>query len=99
MGGLTLEDFSQSRAYQEIFGSGEAREAAKVALRQLNRHCRPLSLATSARIQALPLEKLACSQRLKLRPVDRPQLSSDIRNWSSGDTKTGPPCEAVAPAC
>ena len=25
MGGITLEDFTQSRAYQEIFGLGEAR--------------------------------------------------------------------------
>ena len=66
MGGLTLEDFSQSKAYQEIFGLGEARgeargkawEAAKVALRQLNRRCGPLSEATTARIQALPLEQL-----------------------------------------
>ena len=41
MGGITLEDFSQSNAYQEIFGSGEARgearEAAKVTLRLLAR--------------------------------------------------------------
>ena len=58
MGGLTLEDFTQSRAYQEIFGLGEAREAAKVALRQLNRRCGPLSEASTARIQALPLEQL-----------------------------------------
>ena len=62
MGGLTLEDFTQSRAYQEIFGLGEARgEArgeAKVALRQLNRRCGPLGEATTARIQALPLEQL-----------------------------------------
>jgi len=42
MGGLTLEDFTQSRAYQEIFGLGEARGEAKVALRQLNRRCGPL---------------------------------------------------------
>jgi len=62
MGGLTLEDFTQSRAYQEIFGLGEARgEArgeAKVALRQLNRRCGPLGEATTVRIQALPLEQL-----------------------------------------
>ena len=62
MGGLTLEDFTQSRAYQEIFGSGEARgealEAAKVTLRLLARRCGPLSEATTARIQALPLEQL-----------------------------------------
>jgi predicted transposase YdaD len=58
MAGITLEDLSQSRAYQEIFGLGEARDAAKVALRQLNRRCGPLSEATTARIQALPLEQL-----------------------------------------
>ena len=58
MADITLEDLSQSRAYQEIFGLGEARDAAKVALRQLNRRCGPLSEATTARIQALPLEQL-----------------------------------------
>ncbi|MFM7547993.1 MAG: DUF4351 domain-containing protein, partial [Cyanobacteriota bacterium] len=35
-----------------------AREAAKVALRQLNRRCGPLSEATTARIQARPLAQL-----------------------------------------
>ena len=54
MGGLTLEDFTQSRAYQKILGLGEA----KVALRQLKRRCGPLTEATTARIQALPLEQL-----------------------------------------
>ena len=54
MGGLTLEDFSQSKAYKEIFGLGEA----NLALRQLARRCGPLSEATTARIQALPLEQL-----------------------------------------
>lgn len=58
MGGITQEDLSQSRAYQEIFGLGEAREAAKVALRQLARRCGSLSEATTARIQALPLVQL-----------------------------------------
>jgi predicted transposase YdaD len=62
MGGITLENLSQSRAYQEIFGlgeaRGEAREAAKVALRQLNRRCGTLSETTTARIEALPLEQL-----------------------------------------
>ena len=62
MSGLTLEDLSQSRAYQEIFGLGEARgraqEAAAMALRQLNRRCGHLSATTTARIQALPLEQL-----------------------------------------
>jgi hypothetical protein len=58
MGGITLEEFTQSRAYREIFGEGEAREAAKVTLRLLNRRFGPLSEATTARIQALPLEQL-----------------------------------------
>jgi hypothetical protein len=37
---------------------GEARGEAKLALRQLNLLCGPLSEATIARIQALPLEQL-----------------------------------------
>ena len=47
---------------QEGEAQGEARgraaEAAAVTLRQLNRRCSPLSEATTARIQALPLEQL-----------------------------------------
>ena len=62
MGGITLEEFTQSRAYREIFGQGaaegEARGEAKVTLRLLNRRCGPLSAATTAQIQALPLEQL-----------------------------------------
>jgi predicted transposase YdaD len=62
MGGITVEDFTQSRAYQEIFGLGEARgEAlgeANVTLRLLTRRCGPLTDATTARIEALPLEQL-----------------------------------------
>jgi predicted transposase YdaD len=54
MSGLTVDDLSQSRAYQEIFGLGEA----KVTLRLLTLRCGPLSPATTARIQALPLEQL-----------------------------------------
>ena len=37
---------------------GEALGEAKLALRQLNRVCGPLSEATTARIKALPLERL-----------------------------------------
>jgi hypothetical protein len=62
MGGITIEDFSKSVAYQEIFGLGEARGKAEgestVILRLLQRRCGPISAATTARIQALPLEKL-----------------------------------------
>jgi len=70
MGGITIEDFSKSVAYQEILGLGEARGEARgkaegkaegestVILRLLQRRCGPISAATTARIQALPLEKL-----------------------------------------
>jgi predicted transposase YdaD len=62
MGGITLEDLSQSRAYQEIFGlgeaCGEARGEAKMTFRLLSRRCGSLSAVTTARIQALPLEQL-----------------------------------------
>ncbi len=33
MGGITLDDFTQSVTYREIFGRGEARGEAKVTLR------------------------------------------------------------------
>lgn len=66
MGGITVEDFTQSRIYQEIVGiglaEGEARGKAigeaRVTLRQLNRRCGPLSADTTAQIEALPLEQL-----------------------------------------
>ena len=74
MAGLTVDDFTQSVAYREIFGQGrqegrqqgrqegrqEGRqdEAAAVTLRLLNRRCGPLSDATTAQVQALPLEQL-----------------------------------------
>ena len=67
LGGVTIEDFSKSVAYQEIFGLGEARGKAEgeaaLALRQLNRRCGPINAATTARIQALPLEKLEALAR------------------------------------
>ncbi|MEA5413969.1 hypothetical protein [Synechococcus sp. BA-132 BA5] len=51
MAGLTVDDFSQSVAYREIFGLGEAREAANVTISLLNRRCGPLTGATFAQIQ------------------------------------------------
>jgi len=54
MGGITLDDFTQSVAYREIFGRGEA----KVTLRQLGRRCGPLSAEQESRIRHLPLERL-----------------------------------------
>ena len=70
MGGITLDDFTQSVAYREILGGGEARGVAlgkargeargeaKVTLRQLGRRCGPLSTEQESRIRSLPLERL-----------------------------------------
>ena len=43
---------------EEGLQEGKAQEAAKVTLRLLTRRCGPLSEATTARIQSLPLEQL-----------------------------------------
>jgi predicted transposase YdaD len=70
MGGITLDDFTNSVAYKEIFGRGleegqqqgrlEGRqaEAAAMSLRLLQRRCGPLSPEQQTRIQALPLAEL-----------------------------------------
>ena len=66
MGNITLDEFTQSVAYQEIFGQGRqegrqegrAEGEASVTLRLLNRRCGPLTPATTNCIQALPLEQL-----------------------------------------
>jgi hypothetical protein len=51
---IPAKDLRHTRAAQEWIAEGEA----VVTLRQLNRRCGPLSDATTARIQALPLEQL-----------------------------------------
>ena len=60
--GFPLEEIRHTRAVQDWLAEGrqegEAREAAKMTLRLLNRRCGPLSVATTAQIQALPLEQL-----------------------------------------
>ena len=74
MGGISLEDFTQSVAYREIFGRGEAsgeargvalgeargqaQGEAKVTLRLLSRRCGPLSGEQDSVIRSLPLERL-----------------------------------------
>ena len=55
---IPAKDLRHTRAAQEWIAEGEARGEAKVALRLLGRRCGPLSEATTARIQALPLEQL-----------------------------------------
>jgi predicted transposase YdaD len=74
MGGITLEEFTQSVAYKEIFGQGrlegqregrqEGMRAGRqegeldLALRQLRRRCGDLTPEQVARVRALPLERL-----------------------------------------
>jgi hypothetical protein len=58
MGGITLDDFTSSVAYREIYGLGQQAEAASMILRQLQRRCGPLSTDQQTQIQALPLAEL-----------------------------------------
>ena len=62
MGGITLDDFTSSAIYKEIFGQGREQgrqsEAAALALRQLQRRCGSLSPQQEARIKALSLDQL-----------------------------------------
>ena len=70
MGGITLEDFSQSVAYREIFGLGladgrqqglqEGRQEGEleIALRLLRRRCGSLSREQVERVRELPLPRL-----------------------------------------
>ncbi|MCS5698641.1 DUF4351 domain-containing protein [Cyanobium sp. FGCU-52] len=85
MAGLTVDDFTQSVAYQEIFGQGrqegeaEGRrvEAVAMTLRKLNHRCGPLTGTTTTRIQALPLEQL---EALGLALLDF-STAADLTAW------------------
>jgi predicted transposase YdaD len=66
MGGITLEDFTESVAYREIFGLGEERGREQglktgeleITLRQLRRRCGGLTPSQEALMRALPLPQL-----------------------------------------
>ena len=74
MGGITLEDFTQSVAYREIFGLGEQRGLQEglqqglqqglqageleITLRQLRRRCGELTSEQESLIRALPRLRL-----------------------------------------
>jgi predicted transposase YdaD len=55
---IPTQELRHSRAAQELIAEGRRAEAASMTLRLLNHRCGPLSPATTARIQALPLERL-----------------------------------------
>jgi predicted transposase YdaD len=64
--GIPREEIRHTRAVQDWLAEGrqegrqegEALEAAKMTLRLLNRRCGPVSEATTAQIQALPVDQL-----------------------------------------
>ena len=70
MGGITVDDFTSSVAYREIFGLGHQQgeqkgeqkgrqaEAAAIYLRLLGHRCGALTPSQQSRIQALPLSAL-----------------------------------------
>ena len=66
MGGITLEDFSQSVAYRQIDGLGLEQGLEQglktgeleITLRLLRRRCGVLTASQVARIRALPLPQL-----------------------------------------
>ena len=66
MGGITLEDFTQSVAYREIFGRGRQEGRLEglqegeleMAFRLLRRRCGSLSPEQEARVRLLPLPRL-----------------------------------------
>jgi predicted transposase YdaD len=98
MGGITLDDFTQSVAYREIFGRGEARGVAlgeargvalgqvqgeaKVTLRLLSRRCGPLSGEQESVIRSLPLERL---EGLAEALLDFEGMA-DLNAWLSANT-------------
>jgi predicted transposase YdaD len=84
MGGITVEDFSSSVAYREIFGlgrqEGRQAEAAALTLRLLQRRCGSLNPSQQARIEALPLSAL---EALADALLDF-QGPEDLQAWLSG---------------
>jgi predicted transposase YdaD len=93
MGGITLEDFSKSVAYREIFGLGEAqgREQGReqglvqglktgeleLTMRLLQRRCGGLTPSQEARIRALPLPQLEALAEALLDFQD----AADLEAW------------------
>ena len=79
MGGITVDDFTSSVAYREIFGLGRQTEASALTLRQLQLRCGALNPSQQARIQGLPLTAL---EILSIALLDF-QGPDDLNAWLS----------------
>jgi predicted transposase YdaD len=83
MGGITVDDFTSSVAYREIFGlgrqEGRQSEATALTLRQLQFRCGALTPSQEARIQTLPLSAL---ETLSVALLDF-QGPEDLNTWLS----------------
>jgi predicted transposase YdaD len=83
MGGITVDDFTSSVAYREIFGlgrqEGRQSEATALTLRQLQFPCGALTPSQEARIQTLPLSAL---ETLSVALLDF-QGPEDLNTWLS----------------
>ena len=87
MGGITVDDFTSSVAYREIFGlghqeglrEGRQAEASALTLRLLKHLCGALPPNQQSRIQALPLTAL---ETLSVALLDF-QGPEDLNAWLS----------------
>ena len=83
--GIPTDQLLHTRAAQILLDrgrqEGEVQGEAKVTLRQLNRRCGPLSDATTARIQALPLQQLETLADALLDFAG----ASDLEAWLNGN--------------
>jgi hypothetical protein len=83
MGGITVDDFTSTLAYREIFGlgrqEGRQAEAVGISLRQLQLRCGALTASQQASIQALPLSAL---ETLSIALLDF-QGPEDLNAWLS----------------
>jgi hypothetical protein len=79
--GIPHDELRHTRAAQEWLAEGRQQEAASVTLRLLTRRCGPLSEATTARIQSLPLEQL---ESLAEALLDF-QGADDLTTWLSAN--------------
>ena len=80
--GIPMEELRHTRAAQDWLAAGRQEGEADVTLRQLNRRCGTLTGATTAQIQALPLEQL---EGLADALLDF-QGPSDLAAWLAANT-------------